>query len=162
MQYGHRAKILAGGTDVLVHMKMERIAPQAVISINRIPNLDRIAAQGGYLRIGARATIKAIECDPLVQSRYQALAEACNSFSTTQVQIMGTVGGNLGNGSPASDSAPALIAFDARVEITGPDGKRQLPLEEFSWAGQDGPAKRRVAHRCHSASATVRNGQRVP
>jgi len=131
VQYGNRAKILAGGTDLLVHMKMERAAPQAVISINQIPDLDRIAAQDGHLHVGARATIKAIERDPLVQSHYQALAEACNSFSTTQVQTMGTVGGNLGNGSPASDSAPALIALGAEVEIAGPDGKRRLPLEQF-------------------------------
>ncbi len=130
-QYGNRAKILAGGTDLLVQMKMERVAPQAVISIGRIPGLDNIVVQGGHLHIGARATIKAIERDPQVQSHYQALAEACNSFSTTQVQTMGTVGGNLGNGSPASDSAPALIILGAEVEIAGPDGKRRLPLEQF-------------------------------
>ncbi len=130
-QYGNRAKILSGGTDLLVQMKMERVAPQAVISIGRIPGLDNIVVQDGHLHIGARATIKAIERDPQVQSHYQALAEACNSFSTTQVQTMGTVGGNLGNGSPASDSAPALIVLGAHVEIAGPDGKRRLPLEQF-------------------------------
>jgi xanthine dehydrogenase iron-sulfur cluster and FAD-binding subunit A len=130
-QHGNRAQVLAGGTDLVVHMKMERIAPQVVISINRISGLDCIAIQDGHLHIGARATIKTIERDPRVQSHYQALAEACNSFSTTQVQTMGTVGGNLCNGSPASDSAPALIAFGAEVEIVGPDGKRRLPLEQF-------------------------------
>jgi carbon-monoxide dehydrogenase medium subunit len=130
-QYGNQAKILAGGTDLLVHMKMERVAPQVVINIGRIPGLDNIVVQDGHLHIGARATIKAIERDPQVQSHYQALAEACSSFSTTQVQTMGTVGGNLGNGSPASDSAPALFALGAEVEIAGPDGKRRLPLEQF-------------------------------
>jgi len=130
-QYGNRARVLAGGTDLLVHMKMERIAPQAVISINRIPGLDRIAVQDGHLHIGARATIHAIENDPRVQAYYPALTDACASFSTTQVQTMGTVGGNLGNGSPASDSAPALITLGAEAEITGLDGKRRLPLEEF-------------------------------
>jgi xanthine dehydrogenase iron-sulfur cluster and FAD-binding subunit A len=130
-QYGNRARVLAGGTDLLVHMKMERIAPEAVISINRIRGLDRIAVQDGHLHIGARATIRAIGSDPHVQAHYAALADACASFSTTQVQTMGTVGGNLGNGSPASDSAPALIALGAEVEITGPDGKQCLPLEEL-------------------------------
>jgi carbon-monoxide dehydrogenase medium subunit len=130
-QCGNRAKILAGGTDLLVHMKMERIAPQVVISINRIPELDRITIQDGHLHIGARATIKAMQHDPSVQAHHMALTEACASFSTTQVQTMGTVGGNLCNGSPASDSAPALIAFGAEVEIIGPDGKRRLPLEQF-------------------------------
>jgi carbon-monoxide dehydrogenase medium subunit len=102
-----------------------------VISINRIPDLDRIVLEDGQVRIGARATIQAIENDPTIQAHYMALMEACASFSTTQVQTMGTVGGNLGNGSPASDSAPALMALGAEVEITGPDGTRRLPLEQF-------------------------------
>ena len=130
-RYGRRARLLAGGTDLLVHMKMERVAPEAVISIGRIPGLDRIAIQDGVLHIGALATIRAIENDPCVGAHYPALADACAGFSTTQVQTMGTVGGNLGNGSPAADSAPPLIAFGAQVEITGPRGKRRLPLEEF-------------------------------
>jgi len=110
---------------------MERSAPEAVICIGRIPGLDRIALEDGMLHIGALATIRAIETDPCVAAHYPALADACAAFSTTQVQIMGTVGGNLGNGSPAADTAPSLIAFDARVEIAGPRGKRCLPLEEF-------------------------------
>ena len=130
-QYGDRARVLAGGTDLLVHMKMERVAPKAVISIGKIPGLDRIAIQAGHLRIGARATIRAMENDPRIQAHYPAITDACASFSTTQVQTMGTVGGNLGNGSPASDSAPALIALDAEVEITGLDRQRRLPLDEF-------------------------------
>jgi carbon-monoxide dehydrogenase medium subunit len=127
------AKLLAGGTDLLVHMKMERIAPRAVVSINRIPGLDRIYKnpKGLGLHIGSRATIKAVEKSPDVQVHYQALAEACAAFSTTQVQTMGTIGGNLGNGSPAADSAPSLIAFGAEVELTGPAGVRRLPLEQF-------------------------------
>jgi carbon-monoxide dehydrogenase medium subunit len=130
-QYGKRAKVLAGGTDLLVQMKMERVVPSAVVSIGKIPGLDRITFQDGHLHIGALATIRAIESDPRVLAHYPALTDACANFSTTQVQIMGTVGGNLGNGSPAADLAPALIALCAEVEITGRDGKRRLPLEEF-------------------------------
>jgi CO/xanthine dehydrogenase FAD-binding subunit len=84
-QYGNRARVLAGGTDLLVHMKMERVAPEAVISISKIPELDRIAIQDGHLHIGARATIRAIENDPRIQASYPALTDACASFSTTQV-----------------------------------------------------------------------------
>jgi len=130
-RYGKNAKVLAGGTDLLVHMKMERVAPQTVISIGRIPGLDRIALQDGHLHVGALATIRALETNPHIQAWCPALTEACASFSTTQVQTMGTVGGNLANGSPASDSAPALIVLSAEVEITGPNGKRRLRLEEF-------------------------------
>ncbi len=113
-QYGKRAKVLAGGTDLLVHMKMERVVPSAVISIGKIPGLDRIALQDGHLHIGALATIRAIENDPCVLAHYPALTDACASFSTTQVQIMGTVGGNLGNGSPAADSGSCIDRFMRR------------------------------------------------
>jgi xanthine dehydrogenase iron-sulfur cluster and FAD-binding subunit A len=130
-QFGKRARILAGGTDLLVHMKMERVAPEAVISISRIPGLDRIALHDGQVHIGALATVRAVECASSVRERYPALTDACASFSTTQVQTMGTIGGNVANGSPAADSAPALIVLNACVEIAGPNGKRRLPLEEF-------------------------------
>jgi len=130
-EHGPRAKVLAGGTDLIVQMKMERSAPAAVISLGKIAGLDRIAIRDGHLSLGARATIRAMELNERIQAHFPALTDACVSFSTTQVQTMGTVGGNLGNGSPAADTAPALIALGAHVEITGPEGKRRLPLEDF-------------------------------
>ena len=130
-EHGPRAKVLAGGTDLIVHLKMERSAPEALISLGKIPGLDRIAIRDGHLHLGARATIRALELDNRIQAHFPALTDACLSFSTTQVQTMGTVGGNLGNGSPASDTAPALIVLGAEVELTGPAGKRRLPLESF-------------------------------
>src|SRR5512136_516740 len=95
-EHGPRAKVLAGGTDLIVHMKMERSAPEAVISLGKIAGLDRIAVRDGHLSLGARATIRAMELDERIQAHFPALADACVSFSTTQVQTMGTVGGNLG------------------------------------------------------------------
>ena len=128
-EHGTQARILAGGTDLLVQMKMERIKPAVVISIRRIPGLDAIELRGDGLHIGALATIHAIRGHPAVRSLYPALAQACASFSTTQVQVMGTVGGNLCNASPASDTAPALIAYDAEAVLRGPGGERRLPVE---------------------------------
>jgi carbon-monoxide dehydrogenase medium subunit len=136
-QHDGRARVMAGGTDLLVQMKIERIAPEAVISLNRIPGLDRIDVRGAngagaaVLHIGARASILAIERHPLVRAHHRALAEACANFSSTQVQAMGTIGGNLGNASPAADSAPSLLAFDATLALAGPQGERRLPLSEF-------------------------------
>jgi len=130
-QYGDRARVLAGGTDLIVQMKMERLAPEYLISVRKVPGLEGIAFQDGGMRIGARTSIRAIRNSPQVRTYYPALAEACASFSTTQVQMMGTVGGNLCNGSPASDSAPALIVFGAETVIEGPGGERRLPVEEF-------------------------------
>jgi xanthine dehydrogenase iron-sulfur cluster and FAD-binding subunit A len=130
-QYGERARVLSGGTDLLVQMKMERLAPSCLVSIGKVPGLDYIAARNGTLHIGSRTSIRTIRQSSQVQAVYPALAEACASFSSTQVQTMGTIGGNLCNGSPASDTAPALLAFGAEAVIQGRDGIRRLPLDEF-------------------------------
>jgi len=130
-RYGPEARVLAGGTDLIVQMKMERLAPRYVVSIGRVSGLDGIEARNGHTRIGARTSIRTLRNDPWVRARYPVLAEACASFSTTQVQVMGTLGGNLGNASPASDTAPALIAYGAEAVLRGPKGERRLPVEEF-------------------------------
>ena len=130
-QYGDRARVLAGGTDLIVQMKMEHLAPDYLISIREIPGLDTIMFQGDELSVGARASISTVRDNPQVQACYASLAEACAAFGSTQTQVMGTIGGNLCNGSPASDSAPALISFGAEAVIHGPDGEGRLPLDEF-------------------------------
>ncbi len=129
--YGPEARVLAGGTDLIVQMKMERLAPRYLVSIGRVPGMEGIAVQDGNTHIGARTSIRTLRNDPWIRSRYPVLAEACASFSTTQVQVRGTLGGNLGNASPASDTAPALIAYGAEAIIRGPEGTRRVPVEEF-------------------------------
>jgi xanthine dehydrogenase iron-sulfur cluster and FAD-binding subunit A len=130
-EHGDGARVLAGGTDLLVQMKMERFAPQQLVHIQDIAALKGITTSAGTVRIGAGTTIWSLRNDPRIRAHYPALAEACASFSTTQVQWMGTLGGNLCNASPASDSAPPLLAFAAQAVIEGPDGERRLALEEF-------------------------------
>lgn len=130
------ARLMAGGTDVLVHMKMERAAPAGaagshVVSLRRVPGLVGIEFSDTSARIGAMTTIAEIASHPLVRRNFAALAEACDSFSTRQVESMGTLGGNIGNASPAADTAPALLAFGAVVEIAGPAGERRLPIDSF-------------------------------
>lgn len=129
--HGDAARVLAGGTDLIVQMKMERLKPAYVVGIGKLADLKGIRHEDGRLILGALTSIREIARDADVRSRYTALAEACAAFSTTQVQVMGTVGGNLCNGSPASDSAPALIALGAEVVLAGPDGETRLPLESF-------------------------------
>jgi xanthine dehydrogenase iron-sulfur cluster and FAD-binding subunit A len=129
--HGDAARILAGGTDLLVQMKMERQKPAFVIGIGALTELQGIRQDIAKLTIGALTTIRELARDAGVRSHYTALAEACAAFSTAQVQAMGTVGGNLCNGSPASDTAPALIALGAEVVLVGPEGETRLPLERF-------------------------------
>jgi xanthine dehydrogenase iron-sulfur cluster and FAD-binding subunit A len=129
--HGDAARVLAGGTDLLVQMKMERQKPAYVIGIGKLAELNGIRRGVEKLTIGALTTIRELARDAGMRNRYTALAEACAAFSTAQVQAMGTVGGNLCNGSPASDTAPALIALGAEVVLVGPEGETRLPLERF-------------------------------
>jgi carbon-monoxide dehydrogenase medium subunit len=128
--WGDAARVMAGGTDLLVQMKMERRQPAHVISLRRVSALRGIHANGG-LGIGAATSIRALYRSPEITSRYPALAEACNWFSTVQIMNMATLGGNLCNASPAADSAPVLLVHDATVTLQSRDGARMLPLEQF-------------------------------
>jgi xanthine dehydrogenase iron-sulfur cluster and FAD-binding subunit A len=130
-QYGDRAQVLAGGTYLLVQIKMERLAPEYVINLARLPGLESIVPHEGGLRIGALTKIRALRNSAPIRAGYAALAESCAAFGSTQIQVMGTVGGNLCNGSPASDTVPALMALDARLVLAGPEGERVLSVEEF-------------------------------
>jgi xanthine dehydrogenase iron-sulfur cluster and FAD-binding subunit A len=118
---GGRAHVLAGGTYLLVQMKMERMQAERVINISTIPELSGIVHRDDGLHIGALTTIRAIRNAPQIRTEYTALSEACAAFGSTQIQMMGTVGGNLCSGSPASDTVPALVAFDAQLALVGPN-----------------------------------------
>jgi len=130
-EFGKDAEVLAGGTNLLVWMKMEQRAPQCVINIANLPELKGMNNKDEVLLIGALTTVRQLSTAPHIQETYTALAEACASFGSTQIQIMGTIGGNLCNGSPASDTVPALMAFDSKVVLAGPHGERVLPIAEF-------------------------------
>lgn len=125
--YGDEARVMAGGTDLLVQMKMERRQPSYIISLARINSLQGISQNGG-ITIGATTSIRTLYQQ---LGNLQALAEACNWFSTVQIMHMATIGGNLCNASPAADSAPPLLAFDARVTLKSKTSERVLPLEHF-------------------------------
>ena len=129
--HGDASRVLAGGTDLLVQMKMERLKPAYIIGIGRLTELKGIRKDTDKLTIGALATVRDLARDTIVRGTYTALAEACAAFSTAQVQAMGTVGGNLCNGSPASDTAPALIVLGAEMVLVGPEGETRMPLERF-------------------------------
>lgn len=129
-EHGELARPIAGGTDILVQMKMERREPAYLVSLARIPALRRISEADG-LELGATATIRAVARHPGVRERYAALAESCSAFSTVQIMVMGTIGGNLCNASPAADTAPALLALDARARLVSTAGTREVTLSAF-------------------------------
>jgi xanthine dehydrogenase iron-sulfur cluster and FAD-binding subunit A len=128
---GSEAAVLAGGTFLLVQMKMEGMAPQALVNVGGLAELTGIRSTEDGLDVGAMTTIWALRNAPAVQADAAALADACAAFGSTQIQLTGTIGGNVCNGSPASDTVPALVALGAELVLVGPDGERRMPIERF-------------------------------
>ena len=126
------ARILAGGTDLILGIREKKIAPHVVVNIKKVPGLDqmRIDEHGG-LRIGAVVTITAIEISEFVRTAFPILADAAHSLGSFQIRNRATIGGNLCNASPAADTAPPLIALGAVAKIAGPKGERLVKLEDF-------------------------------
>ena len=129
--FGEKARIIAGGVDLLARMRRREITPDALVSIKFIPGLDFVEEADGQLRIGALASIRSVELSKVVQEAYPLLYEAVHSIHSIHVKNTGTLIGNLCIATPASDIAAALIALDAKVKIAGPSGERTVPLEEF-------------------------------
>jgi carbon-monoxide dehydrogenase medium subunit len=124
------ARVLAGGTDLLVQLRTDLIEPVLVVDIKRIPETRRVTEEGGGFRIGAAATGAELKEHPRLKTVWPGVVEAANLIGSTQIQGRATLGGNLCNGSPAADSVPALIAAGAIAVIAGPNGRRELPVEE--------------------------------
>lgn len=130
-RHGPGARLLAGGTDLLVELKAAARAPQVVIDISSVADLKQIALGDRGLRIGALATHAEIERSPVVRKMAPVLVEAVHSIGAVQTRNLGTLGGNLVSGLPSMDSGPALMALDASVILAGPRGERRLALAEF-------------------------------
>ena len=129
-EYGNKAKIIAGGTDLLVQIRSKTIRPEYLVDISRIPKLDYKEENDG-LRIGALTTIRALEKSAELHQRYPVISQAAGQLGSVAVRNMGTLGGNLCNAAPSAETAPALIGLSARAKIVGPDGERVVPLENF-------------------------------
>lgn len=131
-EYANAYKLLAGGTDLLVRLKSGRIAPEAVIDIKSIPELQgSIERVGESYMIGALTLMAELESDPIILQTYPALAEAVHNVGSVQIRNRATIAGNLCNASPAADSAPALLIYDASVVCLSPRGERTLLLQDF-------------------------------
>jgi carbon-monoxide dehydrogenase medium subunit len=131
-KYRGRAKVLAGGTDLVPSMKEKTIRPEYVINLGRITGLDNILFDGdGGIKIGALTTIRNIEQSPQLTSKCGILCQAARQMASTSIRNVATVGGNLCNCSPSSDMAPVLLALSAKVKVVGSAGERVLPLEQF-------------------------------
>jgi len=124
------ARVLAGGTDLLVQMRADVVEPELIVDIKRIPETRAVTEEKGGWRIGAAVTGAELKEHPRLKKVWPGVVEAANLIGSTQVQGRATLGGNLCNGSPAADSVPALIAAGAVATLAGPRGKRDLPVED--------------------------------
>lgn len=131
-RHGKKAKLIAGGTDLMVLLRAEKATPEHLVSINAIPGLRKLTftAKGG-LSIGPLVTYSDLLAKAVACEHYPILAQAAAVIGARQVQNVGTIVGNLCHASPSADMGPPLLALDAQVEISGPAGARTLPLQKF-------------------------------
>jgi carbon-monoxide dehydrogenase medium subunit len=139
-ELGPSARIHAGGTDLVLQIRHGLQKPQYIIDLSRIDPLRRITSlDTGNIWIGAMATLQAVARHASVAAHFTALSEAAGSVGSVQIRNRGTVVGNVCNASPAADTVPALLLFDARIHIIGPQARRMMPIGEFiTGPGQTG------------------------
>ncbi len=130
-KYGERAKLLAGGVDLVPKLRRRLLVPECVVSLHRIPGLDYIKSNGDGLKFGPLTLIRSLQLSPLIQKDYLALHEAAHQLASTQVKTTGTAVGNLCVATPASDLAVALFVLDAQLRIAGPSSERTIPIKDF-------------------------------
>lgn len=130
-QYGYGAKVIAGGTAVVLMLQQGLIAPEVLISLEQVPELDYIRPMEDGLHLGPLVSLRDVERSPLVCERYPGLADACGVVGNVRVRNQATLGGNLAEADYASDPPAMLLALDASVTATGPAGTRTVPLSDF-------------------------------
>ena len=130
--YGDKARVLAGGTDLLVLLKDQKLTAEAVMSLAGVRDLNFIRYEDGRgATLGALATHGGVATSPMIQQKFPDLAEACSQVGAVQIQNLGTVGGNLCNASPAADVAPPLLLMDAVLTLASARGERRVSIHDF-------------------------------
>ena len=138
---GGEARVLAGGTDLLIQMRGDIVEPALVVDIKNIAEMRAIAEEGGRYRLGAAVTGMEVMEHSGFNAVWPGVVDGVKLIGSIQVRGRATVGGNLCNASPAADSVPALIAAGAVASIAGPGGRREVPVEDVA----TGPGKTSLA-----------------
>src|SRR5262245_27404891 len=128
---GEEAKVLSGGQSLLPLLKLRLEQPAHLVDIGRIPGLDYIKEEGGFLKIGGLVREAALEASPIVRSKYPILADTAAVIADPIVRNLATVCGNLAHGDPANDHPATMLALGAAVVATGPKGQRTIPIGQF-------------------------------
>jgi carbon-monoxide dehydrogenase medium subunit len=129
-KHGAEAKIIAGGTDVMVDIKFKE-EPGGLVNIKKIPGLSGISENGAGLRIGPLTTIRDIETNALVRDKLPVLWEASHQFASLQVRNTATIGGNICRASPSGETLAPLLVLDAKAKLAFGDGEKTVPFTSF-------------------------------
>lgn len=130
-EHGDQARVLAGGTTLLLLMKRRLAEPGVLVSLRRVAGLSLVSEDGAGLRIGAAATLRDLETSPLVAARLPGLRQAAAQTATIRIRNQATIGGSVACGNPLLDLPAVLTALDARVELSSSRGARTVPLAGF-------------------------------
>jgi carbon-monoxide dehydrogenase medium subunit len=128
---GPDAKLLSGGQSLIPMMRLRIVSPQHIVDINRIPGLDYINESDGHLTIGALAREHQLETSEVVSKKLPILADTAKFIADPLVRSQATVCGNLAHGDPANDHPATMLALGAKVIATGPNGRREIAIEDF-------------------------------
>jgi carbon-monoxide dehydrogenase medium subunit len=136
-----QARVLAGGTDLLIQMRGGRVEPELLVDIKHIPEMTSITVEGGVYRFGAAVPCMVLVEDKAFGKAWPGVSDGANLIGSIQVRGRATIGGNVCNASPAADTVPAMIAAGASASIVGPKGRREVPVEQIA----TGPGKTSLA-----------------
>jgi carbon-monoxide dehydrogenase medium subunit len=129
---GAGGRFLAGGTDLVIAIKEKGLIPKYVVDLKKVPGLSGIRENAdGSITIGALTTMRAIETDPLLNTKYPFLCQSAAEVGSIQIRNRATVGGNMANATPSADVAPSLIALNATAKIVNAGKERLVPMQEF-------------------------------
>jgi aerobic carbon-monoxide dehydrogenase medium subunit len=129
-KFGDEAKVIAGGTDVMVDIKYKE-EPGCLVNIKKIPGLDKIQENGGSLRVGPLVTIRDIETNSLVRERLPVFWESCHQFASLQIRNTATVGGNICRASPSGETLAPLLVLEAKAKLAFSDGEKTEAFNSF-------------------------------
>jgi CO/xanthine dehydrogenase FAD-binding subunit len=130
-RYGGRARLIAGGTDLVIELQEGKRQVECLVDVAHIPGLDRIERQGGWITLGANVTFRQIKESTLLQQHALVLVEAAASVAALQIQAVATLVGNVVNAMPAADGSVALTALDAEAEIADGSGRAWRPIGDL-------------------------------
>lgn len=131
-EHGDRARLLAGGTDLVIELRNRWRTPEVVIDLKRIEELrPAIRAEGSRIVITAATVMADLEKHPIVLERFRALAEAAAVVGSVQIRNRATLAGNICNGSPAADTTPPLLVYGAEMVIASRSGRTRIPVNDF-------------------------------